>query len=302
MSSSHSCTPAPLGRGVFLLPLVYELDGRVSTHVPDAQGYACLNCLLFVEGREALLLETGFSVHEGALVGALRELLPPDALLAVWLLRIGEYAAICNVRPVVEQLAVQTIYSSFSNPAVWVDFRPEYVPFGTDVGSGALAEVDFEVVRQGDHVPLGDTGRSLVSTGAPLRLLPVGWAYDEASGTLYTADAFTHVWQPSEAGPWVITAENDDTTPEAMWGHLVGTRFWWLAGADTRSIRAQLADVFARHDVETIVPAVGCALHGRSVVRRHVAMLDDLLAAAPLRPSIGLEVAAWTMNRTTMRR
>lgn len=295
-TSSIPCTPVALGHGVHLLPLAYELDGRVSTHRLDASGYACMNCLLVVEGQDALLLETGFSAHEPALFDALDAVLDSDSQLAVWIMRIGEYAAVCNVRPVVERYGVDRVFSSFSNPAVWVDFRPEHSAFGSDVGGGALARVTYTAVRRGDRVPLGDTGRALLATDAPLRLLPVGWAYDEASRTLFTADAFSYVWRPTQAGPWVVTAEDDDTTPEAVWDHLIGTRFWWLAGADTSPIRAQLADIFDTHDIGTIVPAFGCALHGRSVVERHVGVLDELLAEASAQPSLGLEVAGWRFN------
>jgi hypothetical protein len=58
---------------------------------------------------------------------------------------------------------------------------------------------------------------------------------------------------------------------------MLNTRYWWLEGAPTDSIRRGIGDVFDRHDVETIAPGYGCILRGRKVVARHVQMLDEIL-------------------------
>jgi hypothetical protein len=58
---------------------------------------------------------------------------------------------------------------------------------------------------------------------------------------------------------------------------LLNTRYWWLEGAPTDSIRRGIADVFDKYDIETIAPGYGCILRGRNVVARHYRMLDEIL-------------------------
>jgi hypothetical protein len=58
---------------------------------------------------------------------------------------------------------------------------------------------------------------------------------------------------------------------------MLNTRYWWLEGAPTDSIRRGIAEVFDKYDIETIAPGYGCILHGRDVVARHYRMLDEFL-------------------------
>ena len=58
---------------------------------------------------------------------------------------------------------------------------------------------------------------------------------------------------------------------------MLNTRYWWLEGAPTDSIRRGIDNVFDKYDVETIAPGYGCILRGRKVVARHVRMLDEIL-------------------------
>ncbi len=60
---------------------------------------------------------------------------------------------------------------------------------------------------------------------------------------------------------------------------MLNTRYWWLEGAPTNSIRRGIDNVFDKCDVETIAPGYGCILLGRKLVERHYQMLDDFLAA-----------------------
>ncbi len=275
----------------------YRLDGRVSSHPIDARGFASNNCYLVVESEHAILIDTGFSVHEQVLLEQLDSLLEPFLPLSVWALRIGEFASICNMRPVVERFSVDVPYGPpGSKPTEWVDFRPEFAPYGTETGSGALGEIVDAMVRPGDIVKVGERGRSLLTLDAPLRLLPTSWAYDQETRTLFTADAFTYAWRPSSAGPWVITAEDDPTTSDQVTEYLLGSRFWWLAGARTQELREGIRDVFRNFEIETIAPAFGCIMRGRALVQRHAAMLDEILARVTEMPSIGLRVGRWRLD------
>jgi flavorubredoxin len=112
---------------------------------------------------------------------------------------------------------------------------------------------------------------------APIRLIATRWLYDRATRTLFSSDLFTHVWRGRADGPWIVTDENDATTAAELRSFMLNTRYWWLEGAPTGSIRRGIEDVFDKFDVETIAPGYGCILRGRKVVARHVRMLDEIL-------------------------
>jgi hypothetical protein len=280
---------------LYVLPNAYELDGRVATHPLDARGFAPLNSYLVVEQSHALLIDTGWSVHEQSLLAQLDSLIDRSTPLTLWLLRSGEFAGICNTRPIVETFSVGSIYGAGGDPPAWADFRPEFVPYGAPVGGGAMSGVERCGVAVGEPVRVGD-GRALLPLDAPLRLLSASWIYDAETRTLFTADAFTYAWQPTEHGPWLVTSDNDPTTPEGIWDYLVHSRFWWLAGARTEPLRTAIAAIFDSYDIETIAPAFGCVLHGRDLVDRHRRALDTILAHAATAPSIGREVAQWRIR------
>ena len=112
---------------------------------------------------------------------------------------------------------------------------------------------------------------------APIRLIATRWLYDRATRTLFSSDLFTHVWRGRADGPWIVTEENDTTTERELRSFMLNTRYWWLEGAPTNSIRRGIDDVFDKFDVETIAPGYGGILRGRKVVARHVRMLDEIL-------------------------
>ena len=60
---------------------------------------------------------------------------------------------------------------------------------------------------------------------------------------------------------------------------MLNTRYWWLEGAPTDSIRRGIADVFEKYDVETIAPGYGCVLRGPQGGGAHYKMLDEFLKA-----------------------
>ena len=69
------------------------------------------------------------------------------------------------------------------------------------------------------------------------------------------------------------------TTPKELRSFMLNTRYWWLEGAPTDSIRRGIDAVFEKYDIETIAPGYGCLLQGRKVVARHYKMLDEFLKA-----------------------
>lgn len=286
--------PVPLGGNAYVLPMVCALDGTVSSHPLNATGYAPNNAFLFLEEGHALLLRAGFTVHQQALITALNDLLPAECEVSIWNVEVGEFASCANIPGLATALNVTSLISPMDDGGAWVQFRPDDAPFGSPLRAGSLAGLTERRTSRNEHVAVGNGGRALEVLGAPLRLLPTNWIYDETSRTLFTSDAFNHVWQQSPNGPWVLEGEaGAPGDPEAAWEFLLGSRFWWLAGANAAQIREEIDEIFATRDVEVLAPSFGCVIKGRAAVEEHVQLFDDLLAAAPTRPSIGLDVGTW---------
>jgi hypothetical protein len=78
----------------------------------------------------------------------------------------------------------------------------------------------------------------------------------------------------------VTETDNDSTSLADVRSFMLNTRYWWLEGAPTDSIRRGIGKVFDTYDIQTIAPGYGCILRGRSVVERHYRMLDEFLKAS----------------------
>jgi flavorubredoxin len=251
----------------------------VTWHPPEARGFAPMNTYVLIEGDDALIIDTGISIHTDALLDQLAGVLGPSPHLAILHTRIGEYTTISNTVPIAERFPVATIHSEQEDSPRWIDFRNGH---GRDVGElDVFADTEIRLFVVPDTIVVdAAASRVLDVFHATLRLLPTSWVYDRRTRTLFTSDVFSHAMRTGAEGPWVLTDADDDTTLEGMRRHLLSTRYWWLAGAHLDDIRASIADTFARHDVETIAPDFGCVLSGRTLVRRHVGMLDAILAEA----------------------
>lgn len=267
---------------LYALSHPYAVDGRVSWHPPDARGWAPMNCYVLVEPGHALIVETGVRVHQEALLAELEDVVGDrDASLLV--LRQGEFDSVFNLLPIAHAHDLKMIYGQYETPLDWANFR-------TDIrltGDGTIRydgvdvkrpNLETKILSRFEVIPVSPGRGRLIDAFRPdLMLLNTHWVYDAATRTLLTSDAFSHVISPSPDGPWVITADNDTTTADEMREHLLTTRYWWLPDAYVDDLRASIADVFERYDVETIAPSFGCILSGKGVVERHHAMLDGII-------------------------
>jgi len=268
-------TTLTLAPGVHVLANPYEVDGRVSWHAPDQRGWATANCYLLVEGRSALLLDTGLTVHAEAIIDQLRRLLADVDDLDVFTLRTGEFDSICNLAEIIETFPVRTVLGHYDDVLRWADVHPGRrladIPRASAIGE--------RVVHRTALVDLGP-GRHLELLRPSLRLLSTHWVYDEASRTLFTSDSFGYAIARDRSGPWVLDGDAvaDDIELEDVRRHLMTTRFWWLKHSHCEQLRRDLADVFERFEVETIAPAFGRILRGADVVERHVQLVDGVMA------------------------
>jgi hypothetical protein len=249
----------------------FRLDGRVSAYPASARGFSVANCYLLTEDDGALLIDTGFGKDEPTIRGQIEALIAPGLPLSMFPLRLNEFMSINNVESFAGHFNVETCYTSNIDAALWFDFGAK------QDGRDILKSMKVTAVTRADTIALGKAGRAIDVMQAPIRLIATRWLYDRATRTLFSSDLFTHVWRDGAAGPWIVTDADDATTPADLRSFMLNTRYWWLEGAPTDSIRRGIAEVFDNYDIETIAPGYGCILSGRAVVARHYAMLDEFL-------------------------
>jgi hypothetical protein len=267
----------------------FALDGRpVSTHPPSASGFAPINCYLLVDGAEALMIDTGVAVHEARIIAQLADVLSPGTELSIFVLRLSEYNSVSNARAIAREFNVTRLITGGGIPTAdfddWLCFQPD----DHEEGGGALGRA--RLARAARWSPMGQTevrgpgDRRLQLLRPELQLISTYWLYDAASRTLFTSDAFSHVWRKTDSGPWTVEEPDDAPSVEELSEYLVGSRYWWLAGANTLSIRRALERLREAHEIERVAPATGCILAGRHAVERHFELMDqalERLGAAP---------------------
>jgi flavorubredoxin len=259
---------------LYALQNPFALDGRVSSYPGSARGYSVANSYLLTQSDAAMLIDTGFGKDEPAIRAQIESLITPGLPLSLFPLRLNEFMSINNVETLAGVFNVETCYTSDVDAALWFDFGAK------TEGRDVLKSMKVTAVTRADTIQLGTKNRVIDVMHAPIRLIPTRWLYDRSTRTLFSSDMFTHVWRDTRKGPWTVTEVNDSATSlQNMRSFLLNTRYWWLEGAATDSIRRGISDVFDKYDVETIAPGYGCVLRGRNVVVRHYQLLDEILKA-----------------------
>src|SRR5262245_28944963 len=262
---------ATLAEGkLYALQHPFALDGRVSSYPASERGFAAANSYMLTQGDAAMLIDTGFGKDERAIRTQIESLIAPRLPLSLFPLRLNEFMSINNVETFAGHFNVEQCYTSNIDAALWFDFGAKAN------GRSILDSMPITAVTRSDKIELGKLRRPIDVMQAPIRLIATRWLYDQATRTLFSSDMFTHVWRAGVEGPWIVTEDDDTTSARELRSFLLNTRYWWLEGAPTDSIRRGIADVFDKCDVETIAPGYGCILHGRKVVARHVEMLDEI--------------------------
>jgi hypothetical protein len=257
---------------LYALQNPFVLDGRVSSYPASARGFSVVNSYLLTQPDSAMLIDTGFGKDEPVIRAQIESLIAPGLPFSMFPLRLNEFMSINNVESFAGHFDVETCYTSNIDAALWFDFG------ASADGRDILKSMKVTAVTRADTIQLGKAGRAIDVMQAPIRLIATRWLYDRATRTLFSSDMFTHVWRDAAAGPWIVTeADNDAMSPPDVRSFMLNTRYWWLEGAPTDSIRRGIGNVFDKYDIETIAPGYGCILRGRNVVARYYRMLDEFL-------------------------
>ena len=281
---------------LYQLPNPYELNGFVSTHPITARGWAPVNTYVLREGDRAMLIDTGFSIHQESLLRQLDSVLDPLVSIECFPSNIGEFSSICNAKPITDRFNVVKYYGIIDGANEWLDFRPEFSPYGTQVGQGRMAEVENDVARSDPPIDWSGGTRPFETFVPPLRLLPCFWAYDRETGALFTNDSFNHVWRPTAEGPWTVQSGEAPPTLDEVYDFLTNSRYWWLPGANTSEMERGLVDIFERYDISMILPKFGCAITEPDAIQTHYELLLEVLQLAREQEATGVMAGSVPMG------
>jgi hypothetical protein len=262
------------GGKIFALHNTFPLDGRVSAYPLGARGHAASNCYLLYENDGALLLDTGYAAHEGTILRQLGSIIDSKMPLSLFPLRINEFMSVGNAMAIAKRFNVVECHSPVPDVECWLEFETVDSD-GKNKDMPTLATTLFDPSKK---YRVGKSGnRPFAVFHAPIRLISTRWIYDETTRTLFSSDMFTHVRQDDASGPWLVEDDDGVTTTALVRSFLLNTRYWWLEGAETESLRRGVAGVFDRFDIETIAPGYGTILRGRALAERQFSVLDDVL-------------------------
>ena len=270
--SVSSITELAAGR-VYALHNTFELNGRISAYPKSARGFAPANCYLLIDDNAAMLLDTGYTSHEGAILEQLDSLLDRDMPLSIFPLRLNEFMSVCNTMAIAKRFNVVECFSNVPDIEEWVEFE-------TLRGEERNPILKTTLLARGAHgqVSMGPN-RAIDVLNAPIRLISTRWIYDAASKILFSSDMFSHIWSDVEDSPWQLGDNEEDPVTDFAFlrSYLLNTRYWWIEGANMTPVRKGVADVFESFDIETIAPGYGTILRGRGHVERQFEVLDEVL-------------------------
>lgn len=273
-SSSGSHIHVLVPDRLYALHNVMDLDGRVAAYPGSARGYAPVNCYILKEPDGALMIDTGFTAHRAAILRQVEDLIGRDTPLTLFPLRMNEFMSLANVMALAAHFPVDSCISVLKDAAYHVDLE-SLSPADIAAAAGRLKT---QLIAGNEWLTVGHSDRRRVKLfQSPVRLIATRWVFDPSTHTLFTSDMFTGSWSHEREAEWVVNDKNDDMTAAAMRSFLLNTRYWWLEGAKTDSLRRSLASVFSQCDIRTIAPGYGKILQGASVVARHFALLDEVL-------------------------
>ena len=262
---------AALAQGkLYALQHPFALDGRVSSYPASARGYSVANSYLLTQPDAAMLIDTGFGKDEPAIRAQIESLIAPEAA-AVAVPAAAERVHVDQQR---RNRSPGTSTSSNATPAIPTR-RCGSISAPRRTAADILESMPVTAVDARGHDPARQARppdrRHAGADPADRHALALRRG-DARRCSPPTCSPTSGASAPD--GPWIVTDDDDDHDRRAsMRSFMLNTRYWWLEGAPTDSIRRGIADVFDKYDIETIAPGYGCILRGRKMVARHYRML-----------------------------
>ena len=125
------------GGKAYVLHNTFPLDGRISAYPISARGHSVSNCYLLKEDAGALLLDTGYAVHEAEILAQLASILDPATPLSLLPLRINEFMSVGNAMAIAKRFNVVECLAPVPKINEWLEFET-IDPGGANNGNPTL--------------------------------------------------------------------------------------------------------------------------------------------------------------------
>ncbi len=246
------------------------LDGRITWAPAEARGWQPLNTYVLIEGDAALVVDPGVTAQRHAIRAQLETLVPAGRSVAIFLTR-PELDVTGNLGEIAARHPVTRLYAG-GGPNPFDGF--EAAKFMDPACRGN--RVQMERLPPGFRIPLG-AERGVEILRPVIRLLATFWGYDDATGTLFTSDSFSHAVQARRDDGRVLHDGLPDQSAHAtVRAHLLA-KFGWLARARTGAILNNLREMRGDRPIERIAPGHGMVIEGGALVRRHLDAMEKVL-------------------------
>lgn len=254
---------------VFRLGGAIPIDDRLTWAVTGSGSFDAVNSYLIIEDRDALLVDTGITVHKQAMGQQLNAMRPQFDRLRVFTTRF-EPDCIINLDLLIKEFGITGVYGgSVHNPFdLFENLAPEEVVKAT-------YEIEVNRVRPGDRLTVG-ADRSIPMLETMLRVLPTFWLHDVSTRTLFTSDSFGHAHLALPGDLPIVSSPDELPSVDDIRSHLM-QKFDWFASADPNELRGGLRELFEEHDFDILAPTHGSITVGADTVRRHYELLDAAL-------------------------
>jgi flavorubredoxin len=263
-----------VAEGVLVVGGIELADERISW-TPAVAGRAIpVNSYLVVEGAGCVIIDSGLPAHEEIVLAGVEAISAAVQHLKLVITRGVEFDSIGNLTAILRAHSVEAVFSHFPS-ASWFRLDPRFDI--EDDGARRETATPFRALAVGEAIPVAVGSDRVIDVLEPsMRLLQTSWLYDERSGTLFTSDAFGYALMAAGARSRIVEEDNDTTALADVEAGLK-PKFGWLADAEVTTTCDAIRTTFSELDVQAIAPTIGCVLRGRSVVRRHVAMVLEVL-------------------------
>lgn len=248
-----------------------------------------VQCYLVQSGDDALLIDTGLTVHRTAILESLSSLIggrpPPRIVMTRW-----EPDAMINLPPIIDRMKIPAvIWSGSLNP---LDFFEHIERASAEAHLQATSGgVFLDRQAAGNVIEVGPYRFEIIRS--PLSVLPTFWLHESHSHSLFTSDSFTFVNAAGAGDPLVCDDVRRVLTVDAVRDSL-RCKFDWLAGIDTTPLASFVRTLFESRRVDRICPGFGRIAEGRDsvdhTVRTMLAALERLSTEPRPDPVAGFDL------------
>lgn len=255
---------------------LYAVSGTVPTGSgvswipPHLTGHMPVSCYVLMDAGHALLIDTGLPVHREAIGVALGGIMK-QATRRDMIMTRREPDNIINLPPFIPRLQLETIYcGGIIDP---LDFFDKMDEANTAAHIEATSQKRPSWVVPGACVKTG--GLSVEVLRAEIRVLVTTYLYEETTQTLFGADSWGLVTQPSPQGLSIVRNFDERMTAPEIVKHLQD-KFEWMRGAKLDVVKANVASVMKGRRIKRMCPTFGCIIEGEDTIHH---LLDETIKA-----------------------